>query len=58
MIFETVEVLVAFPAHLTSVRLVLLHAQGPWVWAEGFWVDNGKGAVVVCGELLRVVSML
>ena len=58
MILETVEIFVAFPAHVTSVRLVLLHAHSPWVWTEGFWVDNGKGAIVVRGELLRVVSML
>ena len=47
MIFQAIEVLVAFPACLALVRFVLFHALGAGVGLQGFGVDYAEGAVGV-----------
>lgn len=58
MVFEAVEVLVAFPARVATVRLVLLHAQGTGIGVQSFGIDDGEGAVFVVFEGLGVVAVL
>lgn len=58
MIFESVEIFVAFSTGAAAVGLVLFHAEGAGVGIEGLGVDDGEGAVFVCVEFLRVVSVL
>ena len=58
VVFESVEIFVAFSTGTAAVRLVLFHAEGAGVRIEGFGVDDGEGAVFVCVEFLRVMSVL
>ena len=58
MIFEAVEVLVAFPAGIAAVWLVLFHAYSTRIGIQSFGIHNGKGAIVVVFELLGIVAML
>ena len=47
VVFEAVEVLVAFAAVVAAVGFVFFHAKGAWVWFLGFGVDDGVGTVFV-----------
>ena len=58
MIFETVEILVSLAAKLASIRFVFFHAKGAGVGGQGLGINDGEGAVFVCGKLLRIVAML
>ena len=58
VVFEAVEVLVAFAASVAAVGFMFFHAEGAGVGGEGFGVDDGEGAVFVCVEFLRVVAVL
>lgn len=58
VVFEAVEILVALAAGFAAVGLVLFHTEGAGVWVKGFGIDDRKGAVFICVELLRVVAML
>ena len=58
MIFETVEVLVAFPTGIAAIWLMFFHAQSTRIGVMGFGIDDRKGAVIVIFEGLRIVPML
>ena len=58
MVFEAVEVLVAFAAGVAAVRLVLFHAQSARIWVQGFGINDGEGAVAVVFESLGIVAVL
>lgn len=58
VVFQTVEVLVAFAAVIAAVGLVLLHTHSARVGGEGVWVDDRVSAVVVGMKLLGIVSVL
>ena len=58
VVFESVQVLVTFPADFASVGLLLLHADGSGVGNRCEGVDDGEGAVVVLLELLVLVTVL
>ena len=58
MVFQTVEVLVAFAAVIAAVGLVLFHTYGARVWGKGVWVNDRVGTVVVGVKLLGIVSVL
>ena len=58
VVFQTIEVLVAFAAVVAAVGFVFFHAHGARIGGEGIRVDNGVGAVVVGMEFLGVVSVL
>ena len=58
MVLEAVEVLVAFPAGVAAVRLVLFHAHGARIRVKGLGIDDGEGAVVVVFEGLGIVAVL
>ena len=58
MVFQTIEVLVAFAAVVATVGLVFFHAHGARIGGEGIRVDDRIGAIVVGVEFLGVVSVL
>ena len=58
MIFQTVEILVAFAAVVAAVGFVFFHAHGARIGGEGVRVDDRIGAIVVGVEFLGVVSVL
>ena len=58
VVFEAIEVLVAFATVVAAVRFVLFHADGARVWGQGIGIDDGVGTIFVGMELLRVVSVL
>ena len=58
VVFQPVEVLIAFATSLTFVRFFLLHAQGPFVGNRCLGVDNGEGSVSIVVQTLVVVTML
>lgn len=58
VVFEPVEILVAFAARVAAVGLVLLHANCARIWFVGFGIDDAEGSVGVCVERLAVVAML
>jgi len=47
VVFEPVQVLVALLADIALVRLLLLHAQGPWIRRLGVGVNDGEGSVSI-----------
>lgn len=47
MIFETVEVLVSFVAHIALVGFLLLHANGARVWLVVVRIQNREGTVSI-----------
>ena len=58
VVLETVQVLVAFAAGLTFVRLLLFHTQSPFVWNGRLWVDDGEGTVSIVVQTLVVMAVL
>ena len=58
MVFETVEVLVAFPTGIAAIWLMFFHAQSTRIGVMGFGIDDRKGAVIVVFEGLGIVPML
>lgn len=58
VVFEAVEVLVAFPADIASMGFGLFHTQRAGVGVKGFRVNDGEGTIFVGSQLLRVVSVL
>jgi hypothetical protein len=58
MVFQAVEVLVAFSADIAAVGLLFFHAYCAWVGDRGNGVDDGEGAVFVFLEFLVLVAML
>ena len=58
MVFETVQVLVPFPADLASIWLLLLHADGSGIWNGRERIDDGESSVVVLLELLVLMTVL
>ncbi len=58
MVFQTVEILVAFAAVVAAVGFVFFHAHGARIGGEGVRVDDRIGAIVVGVEFLGVVSVL
>lgn len=58
VVFEAVEVLVAFAADVAAVGFFLFHAEGAGVRGGGFGVDDREGAVGVFVQLLVVVAVL
>ena len=51
-VFETIEVLVPLLAHLTGVRLLLLHTHRSGIRHASVRVDDREGAVLVLVKLL------
>ena len=47
VIFEAVEVLVAFPASIAAVWLVFFHAHGTGIRVQRFGINDGEGTVFV-----------
>ena len=58
MILETVQILVAFAAVVASERFMLLHTKGTRVRIQSFRIDDGKRAVFISCEFLRIVAVL
>lgn len=58
VVFETVEILVAFAASIAFVWLLFLHAQCPRVWRERSRIDDGKSPVRVFVKCLVVMAVL
>ena len=58
MVLETVQVLIAFPAHVASIRLVFLHSEGARIGGQCFGIDNGIRPILIVSEPLAVVTML
>lgn len=58
VVLETIQVLVAFAAGLTFVRLLPFHAQSPFVGNGRLWVDDGEGAVSIIVQTLVVMTVL
>ena len=58
VVFETVEVLVAFPTGIAAIWLMFFHAQSTRVRVMGFGIDDRKGAIIVVFEGLGIVPML
>ena len=58
MVFQTIEVLVAFAAVVATVGFVFFHAHGARIGGEGIRVDDRVGTVVVGVEFLSVMSVL
>lgn len=47
MVFQAIEVFIAFTTYFASIGFVLLHAQRSGVGGMGFWVNDGEGPIVV-----------
>lgn len=47
VVFQAIEVFVAFATYFASIGFVLLHAQRSGVGGMGFWVHDGEGPIVV-----------
>ena len=47
VVFQAIEVFVAFATYFASIGFVLLHAQRSGVRGMGFWVNDGEGPIVV-----------
>lgn len=58
MVFEAVQILISLAAHLASVRLLLLHADGTGIWYGREGIDDGEGAVFVLLQLLILMAVL
>ena len=58
VILEAVQILVAFPADLAFVWLLLFHAESTRIWRQSGRVDNGESPIGVFVELLIVVAVL
>ena len=58
VVFEAVEILVAFPAGIAAVWLVLFHALSTIIRDHSFGIYNGKRAVAVSLESLGIVAVL
>ena len=58
VVFEAVEILVALAAGFAAVGFMLFHTESAGVWVKGFGIDDRKGAVFICVELLCIVAML
>ena len=58
MVFEAVEIFVAFAAGVALVGFVFFHAEGAGEGFEGFGIDDAEGPVAVCVEGLRVMAVL
>lgn len=58
VVFETVQVLVAFAADLTAVRLLLLHTNGTGIGNGCGGVYNGECTIGVLLELLILMTVL
>lgn len=49
MVFQAIEVFVAFATYFAFIGFVLFHAKCSGVWGMGFWVDDGEGPIVIRG---------
>jgi hypothetical protein len=58
VVLETVKVLVPLAANLTTIWLLLLHADGAGVWDRSEGVHDGEGAILVLLELLVLMAVL
>lgn len=58
VVFEAVEILVAFPARLAAVRFILLNAPNAQVRSIGGRVEDAEGPVFVRLKFLGVVAVL
>jgi hypothetical protein len=58
VVFETVEILVALAAHLTSVGFLFLHSDCARVWDRRQRVYYRKRPVFVLFQLLILMTML
>lgn len=58
VVFQPVQVLVAFSANFAPVGLLLLHANGSGVWDRSQRIDNGESTVFILFELLILVAVL
>lgn len=58
VVFEAVEVLVAFPARVAAVWFMLFHAQGTGIGVQGLGINNREGAIVIVFEGLSIVAVL
>jgi len=58
VVLETVQVLVAFAAHLAAIRLLFLHTHSAGIRDRGCGVDDGEATVRVFLELLVLVAVL
>ena len=58
MVFETVEVLVAFATDVAGVGFVFFHSSRAGVYLLCVRVDDGKGAVAVVEDFVGLVTML
>lgn len=58
MVLEAVEILVALPARIAAVWLVLFHAQSTRIGVQSFGINDRKGAIVVVFESLGIVAVL
>ena len=58
VVFEAVEVLVAFAARIATVGFVLFHAQGTGIRVQSFGINDRECAIVVIFEGLGVVAVL
>ena len=58
VVFEAVEVLVPFAAHLAAIRLLLLHTDGSGVGNRRDRIHDGEGAVLILLELLILMAVL
>ena len=47
MVFQAIEVFVAFATYFASIRFVLFHAQSAGVGSMGFWVNNREGPIII-----------
>ena len=58
VVLEAGKILISLAAHLASVGLLFLHADGARVGYRGDWIDDGEAAVVIFAELLVLVAVL
>lgn len=57
MIFETIEVLVSFVAHVALIWLLLLHPNRARIWLVVIWIQNGESAISILLQPLVLVTM-
>ena len=58
VVLEAVQVFVPLATHFAPERFVLFHAKRAGIGAQSLRVDDGECAVIVGGELLRIVTVL
>ena len=58
VVFETIQVLVAFTTYFAAIWLLLFHADGSGVGYRGQRINNGECSILVLFQLLILMTVL